>query len=95
MDNVASTHLPLTEGIGGQATHAKHMFELGRWQIFGKARNGQTRGWFTCQDDEFEPVRADRMHLSLVRSMNRRIELNVAITVTFKAAHLWEFCVLA
>jgi hypothetical protein len=77
-----------TQGQGGEAITGDATFAVDHWEIFGRDRQQHLRGWFACHDAKFAPAKTDHLHLSLQTPQDNRIEVEIEITVTFKAAEL-------
>ena len=90
-----SENIHPTEGQGGHAIFKERQFRLDHWEIFAADRHNMVRGWFSCHGADFSPARTTRLHIGLVNLQGERLELDVEITVAFKAANLWEFQIVA
>src|SRR4051794_25632541 len=83
------------EGRGGKAIYQEQQIDVDHWEIMGLNRQKEVRGWFACHGPSFSPPKTALLHLSLWTLQAERIEVDIEITVPFKAAELWEFRIVA
>jgi hypothetical protein len=70
-----------------------HRYRLGNWEIFDgdPEKTMNWRGWFRCDASSFQARKSAELHLSLKSWHDGNQEVDVTISVNFKAEHLWEF----